>query len=228
MSNLEIDYDDYYGSGQDFHRRERATRTLLGTVLRRFPPPSRASALDAGCGTGYYAHMLSSEFGFDKVVGSDTSEEALVRARARFGDGITWTSEDVFTSHDDDAFDLILSSEFYPYSAAKSNDDARNVTTTLARRLRRGGRLIFKTTSRLDESRLKTSGWRQFSIPSVKEIVDSPLTNLDAIYVTHNAILQFLGPIGLSAPISRLTRNGIRFHRRRGIVVAVATRAGQP
>jgi SAM-dependent methyltransferase len=67
---------DYFAKGRMEWLRDRITRISPGEELK--------SGMDFGCGTGNSIGHLSEILGLKKIVGLDTSEESLHRARQRY------------------------------------------------------------------------------------------------------------------------------------------------
>jgi SAM-dependent methyltransferase len=103
--------------------------------------------LDVGCGTGYGSAMVASRVG--EVVGIDSSEEAVARAKARHRlDNLEFvTMPATGLSFPDDSFDAV-----YSVHVLEHIQDVELHLSEVVRVLRPGGRFVVATPNRLTYS----------------------------------------------------------------------------
>ncbi|HDJ1441861.1 TPA: class I SAM-dependent methyltransferase [Serratia rubidaea] len=110
------------------------------SVLASLGDISSLNVLDFGCGTGYYARLLSQQ-GAGRVVGFDVAGGMLEYAREREREnpaGIEYISKIPLTMNK--KFDLILAVYVLPY--ATNYELLQDMVSTMARLLSPGGRLL--------------------------------------------------------------------------------------
>lgn len=136
-------YDDA-GFFQNYSQLPRSLRGLDGApewpALRALLPPlAGASALDLGCGFGWFCRFAAGE-GAAEVVGIDVSERMLARARAETSAAsVRYEQADLETYEPAaERFDLIYSSLAFHYLA-----DLPAVFGRVQRALKPGGRFVF-------------------------------------------------------------------------------------
>jgi SAM-dependent methyltransferase len=114
-------------------------------AIRRIQGSRRV--LDVGCGTGYGSAMVASRAG--EVVGIDSSEEAVARARARHRldnlEFITMPATEL--SFPDESFDAV-----YSIQVTEHIEDVELHLSEVVRVLRPGGRFVVATPNRLTYS----------------------------------------------------------------------------
>ncbi|RDK02990.1 class I SAM-dependent methyltransferase [Paraburkholderia lacunae] len=111
----------------------------IPNVLATLGDVSGRDILDFGCGNGMYSRWLK-ERGARRVTGYDVSDGMLNYARRREekdGLGITFTQN---LSDLDGQFDIVLAVYVLPY--ATTHEGLHELCVSMARPLRRGGRLI--------------------------------------------------------------------------------------
>jgi len=139
MDDLSRQYDriaDEYrdGGAYNTHYERPAMLELLGEV-------DGLTILDAGCGSGMLAEELTSRGA--QVVGIDSSQRMLDRARARLGETAKLRLHDLqqpLPSASDASFDIVVSSLALHYM-----EDWRPALSEFHRILRTDGRLFFST-----------------------------------------------------------------------------------
>lgn len=75
-------YDRFYKEGDFRYYSEELSTTMLRTLLEKLRLQPGSSILDVGCGTGYYAELLS-KLGM-RTTGVDVSISGLHKARMRY------------------------------------------------------------------------------------------------------------------------------------------------
>jgi SAM-dependent methyltransferase len=117
-------------------RIDRKFARICAAVRERLPCEA---FLDAGCGDGRYLAALDAELPA-RIAGVDIAERILETARARIPRADLRQANLESLPFDDDAFDLVLSSQVIEHVL-----DASAAVGELARVLRPGGRLVIST-----------------------------------------------------------------------------------
>ena len=121
-------------------------------------PPAfarRLRILEAGCGTGWLAHVLARQG--HSVTGLDPAPNMLAVARAKPGaDAIAWVEGDMRAFSLPDRFDLIVLTG-HAFQVLESDADIAAALACFERHLAPGGWLTFESRNPLAE------GWRQWT-----------------------------------------------------------------
>jgi 2-polyprenyl-3-methyl-5-hydroxy-6-metoxy-1,4-benzoquinol methylase len=135
---------DTYGQTKSGPLREYVDRFTLFKVLGNV---RGKSALDLGCGHGYYTRIVKSQ-GAVRVVGVDISHEMIAEARLQEQQtplGIEYRVEDVINLESIGSFDLALAVYLFPYAA--SRQQLSGMCGSVYRNLKTGGKLVAAVTN---------------------------------------------------------------------------------
>jgi demethylmenaquinone methyltransferase/2-methoxy-6-polyprenyl-1,4-benzoquinol methylase len=191
------------------HHRWRARAADLAALA----PGGRA--LDVACGTGDLAIELARRAGpTGEVIGSDFSEEMLVRARAKAPE-LRWEWGNALElPYDDGAFDAST----VGFGARNFSDLDRGLAE-MARVVRPGGRVVVLEITTPHRPPLSTfySVWFDRIVPLIGR-----LTGEDEAYTyLPSSVKRFPGPEGLAAAMARAGLREIRWILTAGGIIAL-------
>jgi demethylmenaquinone methyltransferase/2-methoxy-6-polyprenyl-1,4-benzoquinol methylase len=191
------------------HHRWRARAADLAALA----PGGRA--LDVACGTGDLAIELARRVGpTGEVIGSDFSEEMLVRARAKAPE-LRWEWGNALElPYDDGAFDAST----VGFGARNFSDLDRGLAE-MARVVRPGGRVVVLEITTPHRPPLSTfySVWFDRIVPLIGR-----LTGEDEAYTyLPSSVKRFPGPEGLAAAMARAGLREIRWILTAGGIIAL-------
>jgi demethylmenaquinone methyltransferase/2-methoxy-6-polyprenyl-1,4-benzoquinol methylase len=172
-------------------------------------------ALDVACGTGDLAIELARRVGpTGEVIGSDFSEEMLVRARAKAPE-LRWEWGNALElPYDDGAFDAST----VGFGARNFSDLDRGLAE-MARVVRPGGRVVVLEITTPHRPPLSTfySVWFDRIVPLIGR-----LTGEDEAYTyLPSSVKRFPGPEGLAAAMARAGLREIRWILTAGGIIAL-------
>jgi SAM-dependent methyltransferase len=149
------------------------TEWSLLQALRRFAGDvSEASALDVGCGTGYFAHRLL-EFGAASATGVDLMEERVRAARERYPTARFEQANAAELPFDDGQFDIVT--QFVCFSSV-IDDSLRSAIASEMWRVTRPGGIVVSFDMRPEPLTLRLRRWRRLRTVRAEGRPTAPLT----------------------------------------------------
>jgi len=139
FNQLYAENNDPWELGNPSNRyQQRKYRTLLSLLPkeRRF-----YSALDAGCGIGFFTRMLAGHA--ERILGVDLSQSAIDRAKEMHRDvtNLEFMSGDIFNLPEtmNGQFDLVVLADVLYYVPSETGDTLKTITRRIAKLLTPGG-----------------------------------------------------------------------------------------
>ncbi len=159
-------YDSMYRKENYFGYRRWLYGPLLAALATKAGLKRGSTVLDAGCGQGFFAGLLS-ELGFT-VTGVDVSAAGIEAANTRFGNKTTsFRTGDIMSLPYNSTFDCV-----YCRSCSLYNDDdlqrSNYVSDVLLSYVKPGGVLIFAYYTKLSP-RKTSSSWRYHQLAPIRQ-----------------------------------------------------------
>lgn len=156
--------------------------SYLGFVMQLLERRPFHSLLDVGCGDGRLVAEIMSRFAPERVVGIDTSQRAILLARAMCSQG-EFRAGDVTDSRlEPGPFDVVTLIEVLEHVRP---DQAPTLMAAVAERLRPAGRLIVTVpTTRAD---LNPKHYRHFDLESLIEAVGDGFSLVENYYLNRDS-----------------------------------------
>lgn len=201
-----------------FKRHLILDRMFVRAIVSKYRISFESSAIDVGCGTGWYSHLLAEHS--QRVVGVDISRSAILRAKGEWKEKqIDWVIGDARNLSFNDAFDVVFCSGLSLFNVPDlkaSTGVARNLLNCL----KSEGVFIFIESSNL--SRKKTTVVNH----SLRQVSDF-LTDLDSatvlgIFALNVQLLPLLGGKALSSFFTKLTSALVKIHRKSCRIVCIS------
>lgn len=120
-------------------RDHEEARFFLDNLISYLNPPTRASFLDVGCGTGRHSIYLTIN-GFN-VTGIDLSQQNIKEASKHKNDRLHFFQHDMREPFREKAFDYVLNL-FTSFGYFSTKEEHKKTIATMAWNLKEGGRLI--------------------------------------------------------------------------------------
>lgn len=161
QSDIADAYNEKYRHENYFEYREWMYRRYLAAVVSWAGLRPGSSVLDAGCGQGFFTHLLA-DMGF-QTTGVDISAEGIAAARRLYGESnkLSFAIGDVTKLEFQDKFDCVFTRSCSLHNVEEFSTNSRT-TEILLSYVRTGGRLIVDYHSKLQPNR-QSPFWRYHS-----------------------------------------------------------------